>query len=45
MKVCEMPYQRITVKEFKEQAERIIAKIKAAESAEELKAARDENYL
>ncbi len=42
MKVCEMPYQRITVEEFKEQAEKIIAKIKAAESAEELKAARDE---
>ncbi len=42
MKVSEMPYQRITVEEFKEQAEKIIAKIKAAESAEDLKAARDE---
>lgn len=42
MKVSEMPYQRITVEEFKEQAEKIIAKIKAAKSAEDLKAARDE---
>lgn len=42
MKVSEMPYQRITVEEFKEQAENIIEKIKAAKSAEELKAARDE---
>ncbi len=41
MKVSEMPYQRITVEEFKEQAEKIIAKIKAAKSAEDLKAARD----
>lgn len=42
MKVSEMPYQRITVEEFKEQAEKIIAKINAAKSAEDLKAARDE---
>ena len=42
MKVSEMPYQRITVEEFKEQAEKIIAKIKAAKNAEDLKAARDE---
>ena len=42
MKVSEMPYKRITVEEFKEQAEKIIAKIKAAKSAEDLKAARDE---
>ncbi len=35
MKVSEMPYQRITVEEFKEQAEKIIEKIKAAKSAEE----------
>jgi len=42
MKVSEMPYQRITVEKFKEQAEKIIAKIKAAKSAEDLKAARDE---
>lgn len=42
MKVSEMPYQRITVEEFKEKAEKIIAKIKAAKSAEDLKAARDE---
>ena len=42
MKVSEMPYQRITVEEFKAQAEKIIAKIKAAKSAEDLKVARDE---
>ena len=42
MKVSEMPYKRITVEELKEQAEKIIAKIKAAKSAEDLKAARDE---
>ncbi len=42
MKVSEMPYQRITVEEFKEQADKIIEKIKAAKSAEDLKAARDE---
>ena len=42
MKVSEMPYQRITIEEFKEQAEKIVAKIKAAKSAEDLKAARDE---
>ncbi|MBO5859292.1 MAG: M3 family oligoendopeptidase [Clostridia bacterium] len=42
MKVSEMPYKRITVEEFKEQAEKIIEKIKAAKSAENLKAARDE---
>ncbi|MBQ4603715.1 MAG: M3 family oligoendopeptidase, partial [Clostridia bacterium] len=42
MKVSEMPYQRITVEEFKEQAEKIIAKIKAAKSAEDLKNARDD---
>ena len=42
MKVSEMPYQRITVEEFKEQAEKIIAKIRAAKSAEDLKSARDE---
>lgn len=42
MKVSEMPYQRITVEEFKEQAEKIIEKIKAAKSAADLKAARDE---
>ena len=42
MKVSEMPYKRITVEEFKERAEKIIAKIKAAKSAEDLKAARDE---
>ena len=28
MKVSEMPYKRITVEEFKEQAEKIIEKIK-----------------
>ena len=37
-----MPYKRITVEEFKADAEKIIEKIKAAQSAEELKAARDE---
>ncbi|MBQ8016332.1 MAG: M3 family oligoendopeptidase, partial [Clostridia bacterium] len=42
MKVSEMPYQRNTVEEFKAQAENIIDKIKAAKSAEDLKAARDE---
>lgn len=42
MKVSEMPYERITVEYAKEQAEKIIAKIKAAKSAEDLKAARDE---
>ena len=42
MKVSEMPYKRITVEEYKELAEKIIEKIKAAESAEDLKAARDE---
>ena len=42
MKVSEMPYERITVEEFKEKAEKIIEKIKAVKSAEELKAARDE---
>lgn len=42
MKVSEMPYQRITVEEFKIQAEKIIEKIKKATSAEDLKAARDE---
>lgn len=42
MKVSEMPYKRITVEEYKEQAEKIIEKIKAAESAEDLKSARDE---
>ncbi len=42
MKVSEMPYKRITVEELKEQAEKIIAKIKAAKSAEDLKNARDE---
>ena len=42
MKVSEMPYQRITVEEFKEQAEKIIEKIKSAKSALDLKAARDE---
>lgn len=42
MKVSEMPYQRITVEDVKEQAEKIIEKIKAAKSAEDLKAARDE---
>lgn len=42
MKVSEMPYQRITVEEFKEQAEKIIEKIKNIKSAEELKTARDE---
>ena len=42
MKVSEMPYKRITVEELKEQAEKIIAKIKSANSAEDIKAARDE---
>ncbi len=42
MKVSEMPYKRITVEELKEQAEKIIEKIKAAKSAEDLKNARDE---
>lgn len=42
MKVSEMPYKRITVEEYKEQAEKIIEKIKAANSAEDLKTARDE---
>ncbi len=42
MKVSEMPYKRITVEEVKEQTEKIIAKIKTAESAEDLKSARDE---
>ncbi len=42
MKVSEMPYQRITVEDFKEQAKKIIEKIKSAKSAEDLKAARDE---
>jgi len=42
MKVSEMPYQRITVEEFKEQAEKIIKKIKNSDSAEDLKNARDE---
>ena len=42
MKVSEMPYQRITVEEFKLQAEKIIEKIKNANSAEELKDIRNE---
>lgn len=42
MKVSEMPYQRITVEEFKVQAEKIIEKIKNATCAEDLKTARDE---
>lgn len=42
MKVSEMPYKRITVEEVKADAEKIIEKIKASKSAEELKAARDE---
>lgn len=42
MKVSEMPYERITVEYAKEQTDKIIAKIKAAKSAEDLKAARDE---
>ena len=42
MKVSELPYKRITVEVYKELAEKIIEKIKAAESAEDLKAARDE---
>ena len=42
MKVSEMPYQRITVEEVKEQAEKIIEKIKAAKSVEDLKNSRDE---
>lgn len=42
MKVSEMPYQRITVEEFKLQAEKIIEKIKNANSAEELKNIRNE---
>ena len=42
MKVSEMPYKRITVEEVKADAEKIIEKIKASESAQDLKAARDE---
>ncbi len=42
MKVSEMPYERITVEEFKEQVQKIITKIKNAKSAEDLNAARDE---
>ena len=42
MKVSEMPYKRITVEEVRADAEKIIEKIKASKSAEELKAARDE---
>ena len=42
MKVSEMPYKRITVEEVKSEAEKIIEKIKAAKSAEDLKAERDE---
>lgn len=42
MKVSEMPYERITVEYAKEQTEKIIAKIKVAKSAEDLKTARDE---
>lgn len=42
MKVSEMPYKRITVEEYKELAEKIIEKIKAANSADDLKSARDE---
>lgn len=42
MKVSEMPYKRITVEEVRADAEKIIEKIKASESAEELKTARDE---
>lgn len=41
MKVSEMPYERITVEYAREHAEKIIAEIKTAGSAEELKAARD----
>lgn len=41
MKVSEMPYERITVEYAREHADKIIAEIKAAGSAEELKAARD----
>lgn len=41
MKVSEMPYERITVEHAREHAEKIIAEIKTAGSAEELKAARD----
>ena len=42
MKVSEMPYKRITVEEFKEQAEMIIKKIRSAKSAEDLKNARND---
>lgn len=42
MKVSEMPYERITVEYAKEQAEKIIEKIKNSKSAEDLKNARDE---
>ncbi len=42
MKVCDMPYKRITVEEYKEQAQGIIEKIKKASCAEDLKKARDE---
>lgn len=41
MKVSEMPYERITVEYAREHADKIIAEIKTAGSAEELKAARD----
>ncbi len=42
MKVCEIPYKRVTVEEFREKAEKIIEKIKTAGCAEDLKKARDE---
>ncbi len=42
MKVCDMPYKRITVAEYKKQTQGIIEKIKNASCAEDLKKARDE---
>ena len=42
MKVSEMPYERISVESFREQAQGIIGKIRMAESAEDIKNARDE---
>ena len=42
MKVSEMPYQRYTAEQVAEQTDAIVAKIKEAKSAEDLKKARDE---
>lgn len=45
MKVSDMPYKRVTVEQFKEQVDKIIDKIKKAESAQDIEKARKEFNL